>query len=153
MAPILILLRTLHVVEPFITANDVAFYAYRSGVSESYTVLQDSIVIFDIAETNLDNGYSTSSGSFTALTSGYYVFTLFFQTFGDTDSDLILTVNDEVLCAGDAVTNYDHASCSAVVELEAGDVVNVKAADGDAVLFTGDAGRSVGFSGFLYPAL
>ena len=140
-------------VETFITANDVAFYAYRSGIAESYTVLQDSICIFDIAETNLGNGYSTSSGSFTALASGYYVFTLFFQTRGDTDSDLVLTVNDEVLCAGDAVSVYDQASCSAVVQLEAGDVVNVKAAAGDAVLHTGDAGRAVGFSGVLYLAL
>ena len=139
--------------ETFITANDVAFYAYRSGIAESYTVLQDSICIFDIAETNLGNGYSTSSGSFTALASGYYVFTLFFQTRGDTDSDLVLTVNDEVLCAGDAVSVYDQASCSAVVQLEAGDVVNVKGAVGDAVLHTGDAGRAVGFSGVLYLAL
>ena len=131
----------------------MAFYAYRSGISEAYTVLQDSIAIFDIAETNLGNGYSTSSGSFTALASGYYVFTLFFQTRGDTDSDLAITVNDEVLCAGDGANDYKFASCSAVVQLEVGDVVNVKAAAGDAVLHTGDAGRAAGFSGFLYLAL
>ena len=131
----------------------MAFYAYRSGIAEAYTVLQDSISIFDIAETNLGNGYSTSSGSFTALASGYYVFTLFFQTRGDTDSDLVITVNDEVLCAGDGANDYKSGSCSAVVQLEVGDVVNVKAAAGDAVLHTGDAGRALGFSGFLYLAL
>ena len=126
----------------------MAFYAYRSGIGESYTVLQDSIVIFDVAETNLGDSYSTSSGSFTVVTSGYYVFSLFLQTFGDTDSDLVITVNDSVLCAGDAVREYDQASCTAVVELEVGDVVNVKASDGDVNLFTGDSGRSLGFSGF-----
>ena len=131
----------------------MAFYAYRSGIQESYTVLQDSIVIFDVAETNLGNSYSTSSGSFTAFTSGYYVFSLFFQTFDDTDSDLVITVNDSVLCAGDAAGGFIQASCTAVVELEAGDVVNVKASDGDVNLFTGDSGKSLGFSGFLYLAL
>ena len=131
----------------------MAFYAYRSGVGEAYTVLQDSIVIFDIAETNLGNGYSTSSGSFTALASGYYSFSLFFQTWGDADSDLIITLNDSILCAADAAGGFKYAYCSAIVELEAGDVVNVKATSSDVILYLGDSGRSIGFTGFLYLAL
>ena len=80
------------------------------------------------------------------------MFTLFFQTRSDNDSDLVIRFNDEVLCAGDGANDYKSGSCSAVVQL-AVDVVNVKAAAGEAVLHTGDAGRALGFSGFLYLAL
>ena len=58
-----------------------------------------------------------------------------------------------MLCAGDGANDHKSGSCSAVVQLEVGDVVNVEAAAGDAVLHTGDAGRALGFSGFLYLAL
>ena len=115
--------------------------------------MQDSIVIFDIAETNLGNGYSTSSGSFTALASGYYSFSLFFQTWGDADSDLIIMLNDSILYAADAAGGFKYAYCSAMVELEVGNVVNVKATSSDAILYLGDSGRSIGFTGFLYLAL
>ena len=57
-----------------------------------------------------------TENSVSAVWSGYYVFTLFFQTRGDTDSDLVITVNDEVLCAGDGANDYKSGSCSAVVQ-------------------------------------
>ena len=106
-----------------------------------------------MAEVNLGDAYSTASGSFVAPVNGYYVFNLFMQTWDDADSDLALTVNDSIVCTVDAAADFQHSSCSAAVQLTAGDTVNVKAAHGDAILFVGDVGRTVGLTGFLYLAL
>ena len=103
--------------------------------------------------TNLGNAYSTSSGSFTAPINGYYFFHIFATTFGDSETDLALLVNNEVLCGLDASNNYQQGTCSAVVQLNVGDVVNVKAVAGTAELYTGEVGKAIGFSSFLYLAL
>ena len=63
---------------------------------------------------------------------------MFFQTHDDSYSDLVLLVNDRVLCGADAPINFQHSSCTAAVQLEAGDVVNVKAIAGNANLWTGE---------------
>ena len=118
----------------------MAFYA-RLAYEEEFTVLENSILIFDDIEVNLGNGYSTASGSFTTFTAGYYVFTLFFQTNLSVDSDLAIMVNDEAVCSGSGATSWQQGTCTAAVELNVGDVVNVKALTHDAVLFGGSAGK------------
>ena len=85
--------------------------------------------------------------------SGYYIFSMFYQTLDETVSDLAITVNDGTLCSADAPADYQHSSCTAAVQLDEGGVVNVKALHGDTVLFLSDGGRAIGFSGSLYLAL
>ena len=59
-----------------------------------------------------------------------------------------------MVCRGDAVGDaHNQGTCSAVVELQVGDVVNVKAVSGNVYLFGGDGGKINGFAGFLYMAL
>ena len=113
-------------------------------------MLEDSILIFDTVEVNLGNSYSTASGSFTTLVSGYYVFTLFYQSTNTIDSDLAILVNDQILCSGSGASNYQQGTCTAAVELQVGDVVNVKSLAGDSILYGGDAGKVNGFTGYLY---
>ncbi len=127
--------------------GEVAFYAHRSDGSHSITA--GSIMIFDQVVTNLGNGYSTASGSFTAFVSGYYSFTLFHQNSGDTDSNLAIMVNDISVCFSPAAY-FDQGSCTVNVELQPGDVVNVKATSSSTI---SSNGKGTGFSGSLYLAL
>ena len=76
-------------------ANGIAFYVHLP--EEEYSATEGSIIQYDQVVTNLGNGYNTTSGSFTALQHGYYVFNIFFQTVTDSDSDLGLFVNDNLL--------------------------------------------------------
>ena len=78
---------------------------------------------------------------------------MFFQTVDNNDSDLAIMMNDIALCNGNAVREYDQGSCSTIVELQVGDVVNVKVVFGDAVLNGSESGKINGFAGFLYTAL
>ena len=131
--------------------NDIAFYVHLPNAD--YPATEGSIIQYDVVVTNLGNGYNTASGSFTALQHGYYVFTIFFQTRSGDNSDLAIMVNDNMVCSGDAPSDhYNQGTCSAIVELQVGDVVNVKVVYGDAVLHRGD-GIINGFSGFIYKAL
>ena len=106
--------------------------------------------------TNLGNGYNTASGSFTALQHGYYIFTIFFQTnptLGEA-TDLAIMVNDNMVCRGDGdPADYNQGVCTAIVQLQVGDVVNVKAVYGDALLNGAKDGQVSGFSGFIYHQL
>ena len=109
----------------FITENDITFYIHLSD--GDYSATDGSIIQYDVVVTSLGNGYNTASGSFTALQHGYYVFTMFFQTRTGHDSDLGIMVNDNMVCRGDADWDgFNQGTCSAVVELEVRDVVNVK---------------------------
>ena len=133
-----------------LAADNIAFYVHLP--EEEYTVTEGSILLYDQVVTNLGNGYNTASGSFTALQQGYYVFTIFSQGVTGHDSDLGILVNDNLVCTGDAVSDsYNQGTCSAIVELQVGDVVNVKSLHGSAVLR--DTGSVNGFVGFLYQAL
>ena len=131
-----------------LAANDIAFYVHLP--QGEYPATDGSIIQYDQVVTNLGNGYNTASGSFTALQHGYYFFTMFFQTHQEADSDLAIMVNDVPACRGDAAREYDQGTCSVIVELQVGDVVNVKAV-GDVVLIA--TGNVNGFTGFLYQAL
>ena len=57
-------------------------------------------------------------------------------------------VNDEAVCCGSGATSYHQETCTAAVELDVGDVVNVKALAHDAVLFGGSAGKINRFAAF-----
>ena len=73
---------------------------------------------------------------------------MFFQTVTDSDSDLGILVNDNLVCIGDAVSdNWNQGICSAIVELQVGDVVNVKVIYGNAIL--SHLGKVNGFTGFF----
>ena len=87
--------------------------------------------------------------------SGFYSFTLFFIT-QDVTTNLAIKVNDADVCRG--YGNQDHfgntGTCTAVVQLAAGDLVNVKVLDdgsGDGGVMYG--GRYSGLSGFLLEPL
>lgn len=131
----------------------VAFYAHRSD--GTYVVSQGNILIFDRVVSNLGNGYNKAHGSFTAFTSGFYVFTLFYQTYGSTRSNFAVMVNDVAVCAGDTDYSGDQGGCTAVVQLGPGDVVNVKslANRGSSSATLGQYGNCHGFTGYLYKAL
>ena len=130
--------------------NDIAFYVHLTD--GEYPATEGSIIQYDQVVTNLGNGYNTASGSFTALQHGYYVFTIFFQGVTGHDSDLGILVNNSAVCVGDAVSDgSNQGTCSAIIELQVGDVVNVKAVYGDVVL--SNIGNMNGFTGFLYQAL
>ena len=73
----------------------------------NYPATDGSIIQYDQVVTNLGNGYNTASGSFTALQHGYYVFTIFFETDHEADSDLAIMVNDVPVCIGDAARDFD----------------------------------------------
>ena len=133
------------------TANDIAFYVHMPD--GSYPLTDGSIVQYDQIVTNLGNGYNSASGSFTALQHGYYVFTMFFETDDSTPSELAILVNDVPLCVGDGAGEFKQGTCSAIVELHVGDVVNVKAIYGDVVLYGGDSGKVNGFAGYIYAPL
>ena len=62
-------------------------------------------------------------------------------------------MNDVPLCIGDAASDYKQGTCSAIVELHVGDVVNVKAIYGNVVLYGGESGKVNGFAGYIYAAL
>ena len=133
-----------------LAANGIAFYVHLP--EEEYSATEGTIIQYDQVVTNLGNGYNTASGSFTALQHGYYVFNMFFQTVTDSDSDLGILVNDNLVCIGDAVSdNWNQGTCSAIVELQVGDVGNVKVIYGNAIL--SHLGQVNGFTGFLYQAL
>ena len=77
---------------------------------------------------------------------------MFFQGVTGHDSDLGILVNDNAVCAGDAVSDGNNqGTCSAILQLQVGDVVNVKAIYGD--VFLNNIGNMNGFAGFLYQAL
>ncbi len=124
----------------------VAFFAQNAEV------VSDIDVIFRDVITNHGNGYDSNTGSFKAPLGGIYVFNVFYTTYLDDDNDLVMQVNRKAVCIGYANENYDMGVCSAVVQLDQGDVVNVKK-----VCCTGSRLESSrlrsGFSGFLYSAL
>ncbi len=74
---------------------------------------------------------------------------MFYLMYSDADLYFAIQVNGKTVCHGHANENWDVGACSAVVQLELGDVVNVK--------MTCCTGGSLwqpeynsGFSGFLY---
>ena len=66
-------------------------------------------------------------------------------------SDFAILVNDKVVCAGHGNCEYKQGACSYVLELYIGDVVNVKAVEGETAI--NGIGAARGFAGFLHMAI
>ncbi len=135
--------QTSHV---FRITGSVAFFARGHGVK----VNRGATVVFPSVEVNHGNGYSATTGLFTAPLEGIYVFHLFYETNFIEDSKLGVAVNGRVVCMGNAQGNYAQGTCSAIVRLRHGDVVNVLAVESSTLT---DSGARHGFSGFLLERL
>ncbi len=107
-------------------------------------------VIFRGVITNHGNAYNNETGFFIAPLGGIYVFHLYYLMDGNTNLYILIQVNNQVVCSGHAFENYDQGVCSAVVQLDQGDVVSVRrGSDAGNVLFPA---HGSGFSGFLLSA-
>ena len=106
----------------------VAFYAYMSKPEPAPS--NHHTLIFDVAKTNLGNGYSKHSGTFVAPSAGVYVFTWTINSGVHGAHFINLMVNSAV--AGGTLTDtqdandYDSDSNTAVLVLNQGDNVNLR---------------------------
>ncbi|KAM9775603.1 complement C1q-like protein 2 [Neosynchiropus ocellatus] len=133
-----------------IGGEKIAFYVGLKNPHEGYEVLR-----FDDIIMNLGNDYEPSSGKFTCQVSGTYFFTYHVLMRGGDGTSMWadLCKNGQVRAsaiAQDADQNYDYASNSAVLHLDAGDEIYVKLDGGKA--HGGNNNKYSTFSGFLlYP--
>ena len=125
-----------------------------------------SLLVYKTVLINIGNGYNKNSGAFTSPVRGIYFFMLSFMTYGtegatgrNQGTTLGIYVNDEALCtayeSGSTIPGAGRASCSAMKELNVGDVVNVKALYRGAALHPENQGfkNQNALVGFLYKAL
>ncbi len=114
-----------------------------------------SILVFKTVLINIGNGYNENSGAFTSPIRGIYFFMLSFMTHGNEGTTLGIYVNDETLCTAYESSASGTGSCSALKELNVGDVVNVKALYHGASLHAEGSGfkNQNALVGFLYKAL
>ncbi len=86
-----------------------------------------STLVFDTIVTNHGAAYDNINGTFKVTVPGTYQFSLFFHTDGICDSKLAIVKDShsEVICFTDG-DRWDMASCSAIVDLDLGDIVKVK---------------------------
>ncbi|KAM9292225.1 complement C1q-like protein 2 [Gastrophryne carolinensis] len=131
-------------------APRVAFYVGLKSPHEGYELLK-----FDDVVTNLGAQYDPSSGKFTCQTPGTYYFTYHILMRGGDGTSMWadLCRNGQVRAsaiAQDADQNYDYASNSVVLHLDAGDEIYIKLDGGKA--HGGNNNKYSTFSGFiLYP--
>ncbi|XP_068164892.1 complement C1q subcomponent subunit A-like isoform X1 [Antennarius striatus] len=111
--------------------DDVMFTAVADHSWSCGPYEEDTTMIFNKVITNIGDGYDNTSGLFTAFTSGYYYFTLFYHAGTEHVSGLTLMKNSEVITNtfedfenGPGFT--DNAGKSAFVKLERGNVVFVR---------------------------
>ncbi|XP_078385983.1 C1q-related factor [Cetorhinus maximus] len=129
------------------TVPRVAFYAGLKTPHEGYEILK-----FDDVVTNLGNHYDGSSGKFTCSIPGTYFFTYHVLMRGGDGTSMWadLCKNGQVrssAIAQDADQNYDYASNSVILHLDAGDEVYVKLDGGKA--HGGNNNKYSTFSGFI----
>ncbi|XP_067412339.1 C1q-related factor [Emydura macquarii macquarii] len=125
----------------------VAFYAGLKNPHEGYEVLK-----FDDVVTNLGNSYEAATGKFTCSVPGTYFFTYHVLMRGGDGTSMWadLCKNGQVRAsaiAQDADQNYDYASNSVILHLDAGDEVFVKLDGGKA--HGGNSNKYSTFSGFI----
>ena len=78
------------------------------------------------------------------------------QTSQDVNSPLGIFLNSEAQCMAQGLTDYDQGTCSILMELQVGDVINVRAIVKDATLHVSpndDASSTNGLVGYLHQAL
>ncbi|XP_067825376.1 C1q-related factor-like [Heptranchias perlo] len=129
------------------TVPRVAFYAGLKNPHEGYEILK-----FDDVVTNLGNHYDGSSGKFTCSIPGTYFFTYHVLMRGGDGTSMWadLCKNGQVrssAIAQDADQNYDYASNSVILHLDAGDEVYIKLDGGKA--HGGNNNKYSTFSGFI----
>uniref|UniRef100_A0A8C9PV31 C1q domain-containing protein n=1 Tax=Spermophilus dauricus TaxID=99837 RepID=A0A8C9PV31_SPEDA len=131
----------------YTTVPRVAFYAGLKNPHEGYEVLK-----FDDVVTNLGNNYDAASGKFTCNIPGTYFFTYHVLMRGGDGTSMWadLCKNGQVRAsaiAQDADQNYDYASNSVILHLDAGDEVFIKLDGGKA--HGGNSNKYSTFSGFI----
>ncbi|XP_038635611.1 C1q-related factor [Scyliorhinus canicula] len=129
------------------TVPRVAFYAGLKNPHEGYEILK-----FDDVVTNLGNHYDGASGKFTCSIPGTYFFTYHVLMRGGDGTSMWadLCKNGQVRSssiAQDADQNYDYASNSVILHLDAGDEVYIKLDGGKA--HGGNYNKYSTFSGFI----
>uniref|UniRef100_A0A8B9UES7 C1q domain-containing protein n=1 Tax=Anas zonorhyncha TaxID=75864 RepID=A0A8B9UES7_9AVES len=129
------------------TVPRVAFYAGLKNPHEGYEILK-----FDDVVTNLGNSYDAASGKFTCAIPGTYFFTYHVLMRGGDGTSMWadLCKNGQVRAsaiAQDADQNYDYASNSVILHLDAGDEVFIKLDGGKA--HGGNNNKYSTFSGFI----
>ncbi|XP_038601995.1 complement C1q-like protein 2 [Tachyglossus aculeatus] len=128
----------------------IAFYVGLKSPHEGYELLK-----FDDVVTNLGNQYDPATGKFSCQLRGTYFFTYHILMRGGDGTSMWadLCKNGQVRAsaiAQDADQNYDYASNSVILRLDAGDEVYVKLDGGKA--HGGNSNKYSTFSGFLlYP--
>jgi hypothetical protein len=125
-----------------------AFSAY--GLS-SYTVSNGVEVVFSTVTINQGNGYSNSTGRFTAPVDGNYMFDwTFLSTSSSNSVDTRIKINNSTIFGaaftGDNVTGYKSGGGAAACYLTAGQYVSISAFN--TAYFHPDGAHQV-FSGFL----
>uniref|UniRef100_H3B295 Complement C1q like 1 n=1 Tax=Latimeria chalumnae TaxID=7897 RepID=H3B295_LATCH len=129
------------------TVPRVAFYAGLKNPHEGYEILK-----FDDVVTNLGNNYDASTGKFTCNIPGTYFFIYHVLMRGGDGTSMWadLCKNGQVRAsaiAQDADQNYDYASNSVILHLDAGDEVFIKLDGGKA--HGGNSNKYSTFSGFI----
>ena len=108
------------------------FRATGNNAVQSLSNATNTIVLFDVAETNVGGGYDTGNGRFTAPVTGFYHFSasILISHTGATRMDLNFYKNGSVFVShefrdsGATSTNASvHASCDA--QLSVGDYIQV----------------------------
>ena len=84
---------------------------------------------FDNVLANLGGGYNVNTGSFTAPVQGLYFFMVYcMRNSNGGQSILAIYANNNRICTAKAYSVFAVATCSAFIQLEVGEVVNVRAA-------------------------
>ena len=128
----------------------MAFYVH---LSQTTSITVGSILIYDVIVTNVGNGYDVDLGSFIAPIHGLYYMELYMQTYQDVNSPLGIFLNSEPQCMAQGLVDYDQGTCSILMELQVGDVINVRAIAKDVSLHVNPDAPSNGLVGYLHQAL
>ena len=125
--------------------------AFRAFTGTSFT--GNTVVIFNSTQFNTGSHYSTSTGRFTAPISGRYFFTFYLLSAngytGGFWGGLRLNGSSLAFSEMDWPGNYRTIASSTVVQLTAGDYVEVIIAQGDTYAGGGSNGEWSAFSGYL----
>ncbi len=137
---------------------DVAIGFHVTLNSAKQTLALGDAVLYDTMITNYGEAFNLTSGSFVSPRHGLYGFSSYFiSTNPAVATNLCIMVNGMCVCsevAGHIERIFDTGSCSALVELQPGDVVQVVlhydgGSDGGEVYH----GGHTGLTGWLYKAL
>lgn len=144
-------------------STPVAFYAYFANDFKSMP--KGSTFIFDTVETNIGNGYSKTTGTFTAPASGLYAFTWTFHVagryifkdrkrsqYGEINAALMQNGVTKSVIVADTEKQYDIGSSTGFVVLKtkAGDRFRIAVTewDGQGDIYSNNKNGRTTFSGF-----